>query len=107
MNLYSGIHITIHMHSILIKVCVCVCPDLSPLEKRRQKQKRAQSTKQAHLWLDMLYDDFAHHRPLLTLDFSGYKLTDDMLRKTLQAPGVSTSLRCVLYILQWKGTIMQ
>lgn len=47
------------------------------------------------VWLDMLYRDFSHHQPLEVLDFTGFRLTDDVLRKCLKAEGVRANLRSV------------
>ncbi len=65
------------------------------LEKRlRRKQSRKLATKAVPLWLDMLYVDFAHRVPLTTLDFTGYRLTDEVLQRVVQAPRVAPTLRC-------------
>ena len=50
------------------------------------------------LYIDMLYEDFAHHRVLEVLDFTGYRLTDDELARIVEARGVAESLRCVVWV---------
>ncbi len=45
------------------------------------------------LWLDMLYVDYAHRTPLVTLDFTGFRLTDEILSKVVQAPRVAPTLQ--------------
>jgi hypothetical protein len=64
------------------------------LEKKlKRNQARKKQARKVPLWLDMVYDDFSHREVLETLDFTGYKLTDETLKHVLAARGVAESLR--------------
>lgn len=61
---------------------------------RRMKGAKA-AAKKVPLWRDMLFADFAHRFALERINFSGYTLTDDLLRRCLSVEAVRLRMRCV------------